>query len=92
MKVSNQIKRVKQGFETTNHTFLSQIAAAVTKKIEEDTGLRLSLQGKIETGRKIEATLMGQSSDPEENGDIEKRVRQTMQDLANPTALTDLLR
>lgn len=92
MKVSNQIKNIKRGFETSNHSFFTQIAEAVAKRIEEDTGLKLVLQGKTAAGAKIDATLMGQSSDPEKNGDIEDRVRQTMQDLKNPTALTDLLR
>ncbi len=92
MKASNQIKRVRAGFETSNHAFFTQIAEGVAKKIEEDTGLRLVLQGKVAAGAKIDATLMGQSSDPEKNGDIEERVRQTMQDLKNPTALTELLR
>lgn len=92
MKVSNQIKNVQKAFETSNHAFFTKIAEAVAKRIEEDTGLRLVLQGKTASGNKIDATLMGQSSDPEKNGDIEERVRQTMQELKNPSALTGLLR
>lgn len=92
MKVSDQLKTVGRGFETSNHAFLSAIAKAIAGKIEEDTGLKLVLVGKVADGTSISATLTGQSADLEKNGEIEERVRRTMQDLKNPSVLTDLLR
>lgn len=92
MKACDQMKGIRKGFETSNHTFLSQIAAAVADKIKADTGLDVMLTGKEVSGDTIKAALIGQSSDAEKNGDIEERVKQTMQGLRNPSALADLLR
>lgn len=92
VKACDQITSIRKGFDTSNHTFLSKIAAAVAEKIKADTGLEVILTGKEVNGDTIKAALIGQSSDPEENGDIEERVRKTMQSLRNPAALTDLLR
>lgn len=92
VKASDQIKGIRKGFETSNHAFLSQIAAAVSEKIKVDTGLEVVLTGKEVSGDMIKAALIGQLSDVEKTGDIEERVKQTMQGLRNPSALVDLLR
>lgn len=91
MKVSDQLKVVKRGFENSNHTFFNMVAEAIRKKLLADAGIELALTGKTATNNTIEAALVGQSSDPEKNGEIEERVRQAMQNLKNPTVLVDLL-
>lgn len=92
MKVSNQLKQIRSGFEISQHAFLNKVAEAIAEKIKKDTGLELTPVGKEDSGGKISMTLVGQSVDPEQNGDIEERVRRTMQGLRNPTNLVDLLR
>lgn len=92
MKVSDQIAAARRGLDLGNHGFFSKIATAIQEKISSDTGLSLSLVGKSTTATKISATLLGQSADPELVPDLERRVRESMQALKNPAALTGLLK
>ncbi len=92
MKVSDQVASARRGLDLGNHGFFSKIAAAIQTKIAADTGLSLQLVGKTTTATKISATLLGQSSDPDLIPDLERKVRESMQDLKNPSALTGLLK
>lgn len=90
MKVSNQAKVIKKGFDISNHSLFSAVAQAIAAKIEKDTGMKVSLQGKQVQGHKISASLVGQAiTDSEE---ISKKVRRTMDSLKNPATIIDALK
>lgn len=92
MKVHDQMRKLKDSFETSNHAFLTAICNAVAGKLVDDAKIEVVQTGKKVHGNTIEVTLVGQSVDPEVNEDIEKRVRQTMAELKNPASLIDLLK
>jgi hypothetical protein len=83
---------LRKKFEVSNHKFLTSLCDAIAKKLKDNAEIEMAQAGKKVQGHKIETTLIGQSADPDVNKDIEKRVKQTMDSLKNPTALADLLK
>ncbi len=92
MKVSSQMKGLKQKFEISNHKFLTTICDAIAKKLKDNAQIEMTQAGKSTKGNIIYTTMIGQNADPEVNEDVAKRVKQTMDSLKNPSALTDLLK
>ncbi len=92
MNLSNQLKGLNSKFEVSNHKFLTALCDAIAKKLKDTAQIEMAQAGKKVRGKVIETTLIGQSADLEVNKDIEKRVKQTMDSLKNPVALTDLLK
>ncbi len=90
MKASDSIKPIKSGFDLSTHSLFSAIAEVVRLKVEQDTGVKLTLQGKAGGKGKITATLLGQDLNPAE--DLPDKVRQTMDALKNPSTLIDGLK
>ncbi len=92
MKVSDQLNGLKKKFEVSNHKFLTAICDAIAEKLKNNAQIEMAQAGKKAHGKTIETTLIGQSADLDVNKDIEKRVKQTMDGLKNPVALTELLK
>ncbi len=90
-ELSAQIKVVRSGLDVHNHTFFNQTATALTKRIEDQIGLKLTISGKAVKGQVITALLTGESADPKVVAEAAVRVRQLMQDLKNPTAMLRLI-
>ncbi len=92
MNLSDQVNKVGNGFDASNHTFFKAIANAVQAEIEKNTGLKLVLQGKTSSKGSITAILAGQSVDPKQIDGLDDKVRQTMDNLRNPSNLISALK
>ncbi len=95
MKVSEQVKQIDFGLDNSTHSFFSKLAAALTARIEQDTGIKLSFVGKETTGSgSMNATLTGQFVDVDEKkvDGAAERLERLMAELKNPTNLIGLLK
>lgn len=94
MKVSEQMIRIKSGADLSTHTLLARIAAAIQKRIKDDTGMQVSLVGKTTTGKgKMAATITGQIVDDDTKlEEVQKRVANMMANLKNPANLIELIK
>lgn len=95
MKAKEQTTIVNAGFDTSTHSLFGMIAAKLQAKIEADTGVKVVFSGKNSRGKgSMTAVITGDFTDPDQKKieDIEKRVKQMMADLRNPTNLIALLK
>lgn len=92
MTLSEQTGVVNRGFENSTHSLFSIIAAALTKKIEEDTGMVVSFVGKTTTGKgSMSAVLVGEIRTDDVDG-VDAKVRNIMSELKNPSNLIELIK
>lgn len=90
MKASKQCKHINTGFEVSNHAFINQLAAGIQKKIQEKVpGFLIKIGGKSESGSTIKMVLSGSmvTTDADKHQEISNKVRQTIDDLKNPSDL-----
>jgi len=88
-KIPEQTKVVKSNVSVSHHRFFNAVMMAVKRKIEDQTGLELRYGGKEVSGSNISASLRGEMIDVE--GDLDDKVRQTMDTLKNPSLLMSSL-
>lgn len=96
MKVSDQLKQVKNGFEVSNHVFVNKLMVGLQKEVSQ-TIPDLKLQPINKQGGKglFSVTLTGQialdpvSDDPKRTQD---KIRQLMDSLKNKSNLLSLLK
>lgn len=95
MKASRQFKHVNVGFGISNHTFINKIAAGIQQKLQQEVpGLALRMGGKSENGTKIKIMLTGSiaTADADQHEEVVTKVRQTIDDLKNPSDLLSLVK
>lgn len=89
MKVCDEVKNIKAGFNISTHSLFKKIADAVAKKVFIDTNITLSLSNKtVNSDGKIEAVLTGFV-----DGDVstESEVHKSLSEIKSPSELMNLL-
>lgn len=84
----------KDGFETSNHTFMNAIVSGLQKRISEvSPDLELVPSGKQVSGNKITLTLSGQIivSTGDDLDNVDTKVRQFMDSIRNPSNFISLI-
>jgi hypothetical protein len=84
----------KDGFDTSNHSFLNTISNGLIGKIADiSPELELVPSGKSVSGPKINLTLSGQIivNNTDELHDIDTKVRQFMDSIRNPANFIPLI-
>lgn len=93
-RVSDQIKRIKDAFDNTNHSFMASLVSGLQTKINQTTpGLDTVASGKVASVGKIDLNLVG-SKLAEDTADLERtgnKLRQLMDSLRNESAINSLL-
>lgn len=91
--IENQVD-YKDGFDTSNHTFLNAISNGLIKEIVNiSPDLELVPSGKSVNGSKISLTLSCQVivSNADELQNIDTKVRQFIDSIRNPANFTSLI-
>lgn len=93
-RVSEQITRIKDGLDNSNHTFVTRLMAGLSNHIGEIVAdMPIVPTGKQAVVGKISVNMIGSKvvADSEELDENRRKVRQMMDTLKNPSALTELL-
>jgi hypothetical protein len=88
------MKSVNANHQISHHRFLNSIAAGIVEMIEDQTDLKLTSGGKVDSGTQITLTLTGQKTvaDEEELERVSNKVRQQFDALKNPADLESLIK
>lgn len=92
-RVSDQLKKIKNGFDNSNHSFMAQLVSGLQERIAEASGLDVQAVGKQAIVGQMSLNVTGSKivDSEEEMERIKDRVRQTMDSLKNPSSLEQLL-
>lgn len=93
-KVSEQLNKIKDGFDNSNHSFVTRLMSGLQARIGEViTDMPMTPAGKQATVGHISVNIIG-SKTVEDEAELEEhkqKARQLMDMLKNPSSLIELL-
>lgn len=93
-KVSDQIATIKDGWDNSNHSFMTRLMAGLQNRINEVVGEMPTIPtGKQAVIGQIKVNIVGSKVVADADGldDHKQKVRQLMDVLKNPASLVELL-
>jgi len=93
-KVSEQLTRIKDGFDKSNHTFLTRLMSGLQKRIADTVPeLEVTPTGKQATVGHIRVNMIGSKVVEDETvlADNQRKIRQLMDIMKNPTAIIGII-
>lgn len=93
-RVSDQLRRISDGFDNSNHTFVTRLLNGLQSRIGETVvKIETAASGKQAVVGRISVNIIGSkiSEDAEQLEADKQKIRQMIDTLKNPSALIEIL-